>query len=105
DRLVVVHGGRWDVQALFALGPVDRRAPCWPQYPAAGAGELLATLSTTCVERPGFRLLAVREGPTFDELRSSDHRWMAHPVISPDGRWLAWAERAYQTDVALVALE
>lgn len=104
DQAFVVHGARWAVQPLSALGLASARAPCWPQYPAAGQGDLVAILSTTCVERPGFRLFALRDGPTFDELRSSDHRWMAHPVISPDGRWLAWAERAYQTDVALLDL-
>lgn len=114
---------RWDLDAegrtlLAVAGPYVRRfdlagqaieggairLPCWPQHPAAARGGSPDFISATCIERPGYRLFAVGADRVPRVVRQSDHRWYAHPMLSPDGRFLAWAERAFQTDVWLIEL-
>ncbi|MFO0747381.1 MAG: protein kinase [Myxococcota bacterium] len=81
-----------------------RESGCWPQYPAAGRGGSPDFVTMTCTVRPVYRMYALGEGG-HQLVRASDSRWLAHPVVSPDGKRLAWAERAYQADVVVVDLE
>jgi hypothetical protein len=106
-HVLAVHGGTIMRYGLDGSAVADSavKLPCWPQHPAAARGASPDFFTATCLERPSYRVFEVGPDRVPHAVRESDHRWYAHPMLSPDGRLLAWAERAFQTDVWLVHVE
>ncbi len=102
DTVLDVHLG--SEPAAVSARRVESTDRCWPQAIAAGARGHADIVTMSCIRRPIYRMVAVHPDGSTDPLLVSDRVWFSHPQLSPDGRRLAWSERAFQTGVSTFTL-
>ncbi len=89
-------------ESMEGSGP--RRLPlpdrCTPQYVDFGADDALLWVSAYCDELPTYRLWSVPvDGSAPRQQLTSVREWLSHPIVSPDGRSLAFTASSYEANV------